>query len=210
MSVRKPSNRSRRNLIGYFYSSKMKRHLPFESTVQLDQCYLLDYAPNVVHFETEPLVINYEYDGKDYQYVPDIYAELVDEPARIYECKPAKYVNTDINQRKISAGRAYCKQNGLCFVLAISETIRAGFFLKNVKFLHTYAERSVSVERKHLILDVLSHTITPFTIESLAQSVDAKETISCMHDIFYMLFHSEITTNIEHERLQFNSFVWLP
>ena len=70
MAVRKVSNRGG-NIIGHFPSLKMRRMVAFESTIERDYLYLLDYDPSVTNFEEQPLTISYAYQGKSYHYTPD-------------------------------------------------------------------------------------------------------------------------------------------
>jgi hypothetical protein len=56
MPVRKVHNRGE-NIIGKFPSLKMKRMVSFESTIERDYLYLLDYEADITHFEEQPLTI---------------------------------------------------------------------------------------------------------------------------------------------------------
>jgi hypothetical protein len=72
MSVRRVSNRGG-NIVGHFPSLKLGRMVAFESLIERDFIYLLDYEPAVEHFSEQPLVIRYQHAGKKRQYTPDFH-----------------------------------------------------------------------------------------------------------------------------------------
>ena len=63
MPVRKVSNRGG-NAIGRFPSTKMGRMIAFESLLERDFIYLLDYDPTVDWFEEQPLSIEYQHEAQ--------------------------------------------------------------------------------------------------------------------------------------------------
>jgi hypothetical protein len=70
MPVRKVSNRGG-NIIGKFPSIKMRRMIAFESLLERDFIYLLDYDKDVEWFEEQPLTIEYQHEGKRRHCIPD-------------------------------------------------------------------------------------------------------------------------------------------
>ncbi len=65
MPVRQVSNRGG-NVIGKFPSIKMGRMIAFESLLERDFIYLLDYDPAVEWFEEQPLTIEYMSDDQGF------------------------------------------------------------------------------------------------------------------------------------------------
>ena len=72
MPVRNVSNRGG-NAIGRFPSLKMQRMIAFESLLERDFIYLLDYDAAVTWFEEQPLTIEYQHEGKLRHYTPDFH-----------------------------------------------------------------------------------------------------------------------------------------
>ena len=72
MPVRKVSNRGG-NIVGRFPSLKMGRMIAFESLLERDFIYLLDYDVRVEWFEEQPLTIEYQHDGQALHYTPDFH-----------------------------------------------------------------------------------------------------------------------------------------
>lgn len=82
--VRKVSNRGG-NAIGRFPSTKMVRMIAFESLLERDFIYLLDYDPAVEWFEEQLLSIEYLHEGKLLHYTPDFHL-LEDGQHVLVEC----------------------------------------------------------------------------------------------------------------------------
>ena len=105
MPVRTPSNRGG-NTIGWFASYKMRRSIAYESLLECDYLYLLDFADEVVAFEEQPLTITYQHAGRTHRYTPDFRVSQGGHELLI-ECKPLALVGTDENRRKFAAGEAW-------------------------------------------------------------------------------------------------------
>ena len=100
MPVRKVSNRGG-NVIGRFPSTKMGRMIAFESLLERDFIYLLDYDPAVEWFEEQPLSIEYVHEAKLLHYTPDFH--LLERGQHVLvECKPERFVDTEENRRKFA------------------------------------------------------------------------------------------------------------
>ena len=95
MPVRKVSNRGG-NIIGHYPSLKLGRMVAFESLIERDLIYLLDFEPDVTWFAEQPFTISYQYEGKALNYTPDFHVIRADQNILV-ECKPQKFVNTDVN-----------------------------------------------------------------------------------------------------------------
>ena len=106
MPVRKVSNRGK-NIIGKFPSIKMRRMIAFESLIERDFLYLIDYDKEVDWFEEQPLTIEYQYEGEIRHYTPDFH--IIEKGREVLiECKPEKFVLSAENQRKAFIARDWC------------------------------------------------------------------------------------------------------
>ena len=76
MPVRKVSGRGR-NMIGHFPSLKLGRMVAFESLIEQDYLYVLDYETEVTWFEEQPLTIAYTWQEKPYEYTPDFHVNAL-------------------------------------------------------------------------------------------------------------------------------------
>ena len=105
MSVRKVSNRGG-NIIGRFPSLKLGRMVAFESLIERDFIYLLDFESDVTWFAEQPLTIPYQHKGKTRSYTPDFHV-IRDNQNILVECKPQKFISKDDNQRKFAAAQVW-------------------------------------------------------------------------------------------------------
>ena len=130
MPVRKVSNRGG-NIIGKFPSIKMERMIAFESLIERDFIYFLDYEQEVEWFEEQPLTIEYRYEGQVLHYTPDFH--LVERGQDVLvECKPEKFVDKEENRRKSAAALDWCEKHDWEYRV-VTEQIRDGFRLQNIK-----------------------------------------------------------------------------
>src|SRR5260221_3739743 len=141
MPVRKIANHGR-NIIGLFPSLKMGSMIAYESLIELDLLYFLDYEREVEVFEEQPLTIDYFHDGKTYRYTPDFHVIKTGQHW-LLECKPRRLISSEENQRKFAAAEEWCQQNGWIFAVITEEQLRAGHRLRNVKTLTYYARHNV-------------------------------------------------------------------
>src|SRR5215470_15370705 len=92
MGVRRVRN-SGGNVIGTFPSLKMREQIPYESTIERDLLYFLEYETNVVCYQAQPFAITgSSADGAAHSYIPDFQVIRTDSK-EIVECKPAARLN---------------------------------------------------------------------------------------------------------------------
>lgn len=208
MPVRRVSNRGR-NVIGHFPSIKMKRMVAFESLIERDYLYLLDYEPNIEWFEEQPLTIEYQHDGKILHYTPDFH---IVEPGRdiLVECKPLAFVDKDENQRKFSAAHTWCSDRGWAFRVVTDQDVRAGFRLENVKLLTRYARHVVEPGTKGCIYALLHSAQTALSVDDLARRITCTAFSATTAAILCMAFHHEIFIPLDDAPILGNTRVCLP
>ena len=185
MPVRKVSNRGR-NVVGRFPSIKMGRMIAFESLLERDFIYLLDYDVRVEWYEEQPLTIEYLHDGQTLHYTPDFQIVEVGRQVLV-ECKPERFVDTEDNQRKFAIARDWCASRDWEFRVVTDLHIRAGFRLQNIKRLTPYARLAVDVSLCSRIEACLRAAPTT-TLRALAQSIDPADPqriIACLLHLAY-------------------------
>jgi hypothetical protein len=187
MSVRRVSNHGG-NVIGKFPSIKMKRLLAFESLIERDYLYLLDYDPDVEWFEEQPLTIAYQHEDKTLHYTPDFH--LVDKGRDVLvECKPDKFVTTNENRRKFAAARDWCMERGWEFRTVTDLQVQAGCRLRNVKLLTRYARQSVDPDIRWRIYALLHDSQSRPTIAHVARAIPPYTPDTITASILHMAFH---------------------
>ena len=207
MAVRQVSHRGN-NIIGRFPSLKMKRMLSFESLIECDLLYLLDYEPEVERFEEQPLTIEYP-DGPTLRhYTPDFHV-VRSQHNLLIECKPQAFIGTEENRRKFNAARVWCAEHDWSFRVVTDQDLRTGSRLSNVKFLTRYARQVVPPEFKRRVFTLLATASPPRTMTALAQSLAPANPAAVMADLWHLAFHHAIVVALDEGPLSTRSTVEL-
>ncbi len=209
MPVRTVSNRGRRNVIGYFPSLKMHRMVQFESTLERDLIYLLDFAPQVAEFEEQPLKIEYEYEGKILTYTPDFQVVFTNGQRFLLECKPVCFVGLEENQRKFKAAQAWCTKKGWIFQIITDEQLRQGYRLENIKLLTQHARHEVKAEAKGHIFTFLTHATQPLTISDVMLGINLANPAAVIMPVLHMAYHHELHLPLKDAPITPQTFICL-
>ena len=209
MPVRTPSNRGG-NTIGWFASYKMRRSIAYESLLECDYLYLLDFADEVVAFEEQPLTITYRHAGRTHRYTPDFRVSQGGHDLLV-ECKPLALVGADENRRKFAAGEAWAAEHGHQFQVVTEREIRRGCRVENVRFLTQFARYPVEPAVRARILEALSATHEPLTLGQLASVVAEREPASALVPALLQLaYHHKLIVPLDDARISGETAVWLP
>lgn len=208
MPVRKVSNRGG-SVIGRFPSLKMGRMIAFESLLERDFIYLLDYDARVERFEEQPLTIEYEHEGQARHYTPD-FQLLEAGQCVLVECKPERFVDADDNPRKFAIAREWCATRGREFRVVTDRHIRAGFRLQNIKRLTSYARLAVDPRLCRQIEVGLQATPT-MTLQTLAHQIDPADPQRVIACLLHLAFHHHLDLQLDTAPLSDATLVtWRP
>lgn len=195
MPVRKVSNRGG-NVIGRFPSTKMGRMIAFESLLERDFIYLLDFDPSVEWFEEQPLRIEYLHETKLLHYTPDF--RLLERGQYVLvECKPERFAETEENSRKFAVARAWCAEQGWEFRVVTDQQVRNGFRLQNVKLLAQYARQKVDIVIRSQIHAFLRERQEDVSIYNLAQSILPGNPSAVATSIFCLAYQHVISLSLD-------------
>lgn len=207
MPVRKVTNRGG-NVSGYFPSLKMGRMIMFESLIERDYLYLLDYDSQVSWFEEQPLTIKYRYHDKGIHYTPDFH--LVEGGRNVLiECKPLAFVNQDENQRKFQIAQAWCAERAWLFRIVTDQNIRTGFRLENIKLLTRYARQVVAPRIKGRIYALLQSAEVTLSIDEIVRSIADATPAVTTRALLSMAFHHEISLAVDEAPILGNTAICL-
>lgn len=139
------------NIIGTFPSIKMeekiKEGLAFESTIEKDFFYFLEFCPQVKEYYPQPKKVEEIYEGRLAVAYPDVLVKF-DSFDALVEVKPHK-VLVDIDERvkrQLVIERKYALKNNLRFMLITDQILREGYILKNLKMLWRDARRPLDIQ----------------------------------------------------------------
>ena len=189
MPVRKVSNRGG-NVVGRFPSLKMGRMIAFESLLERDFIYLLDYDLRVEWFEEQPLTIEYLHEGQALHYTPDFHLIEAGQHVLI-ECKPERFVDRDDNPRKFAVAREWCIARRGEFRVVTDQQLRTGFRLQNIQRLTRYARMTVDMNLCRQIESCLRATSAP-TLQALAQHLDPVDPQRVTAHVLHMAYHHQL------------------
>lgn len=150
MGIRKITNGGRK-VIGKFPSIKMGRMIMWESQIERDYLYLVDFDADVIFCQEQPLIVRYynDSDGKIHNYTPDFLLVRRDNKKQVIEVKYEKTARSEEYQQLFQRVAPVLHQDGYEFIVVTDHMIRVQPLLRNVKLLHKYAKLRVSNE--HLI-----------------------------------------------------------
>ena len=176
---------------GDFPSLKLGRMVRYNSTIERDLLYFLEYRESVIWYKEQPLTIEWQQpDGQTRHYTPD-YEIHKRHTKFIAECKPeAKLHGTHATQQR-QIGEAWCEVNGYHFVTYTDTELRTGHMLENLKLLWRYARlKNAHVLRKR-ILEASSLDTGSVTVSQLSQGLGLplEEVIPI---VCYLMFHHEL------------------
>lgn len=199
----------RRGTKGKFPSLKMKRMIGYESLIELDCAYLLDYSAGVTSFQEQPFVIRYRNGSQTHRYTPDFYA-VASGQQLVIECKPQRYVYTEENQRIFLAARDWCAANQMHFLVVTDEMLRQGHRLENVKLLTDHARYVIDLDTTARLLGLVMNSGAPLTIAELMVALAPSQPHSAIVPILHLSYHHQLHIPLDEAPITTQSTVTLP
>jgi hypothetical protein len=198
------------NIIGKFPSLKMGRMICFESAIERDYVYLLDFEANILSFDEQPFTIEYQYDGKTLHYTPDFHIVYADHRNALTECKPSNLVESDDNQRKFKVARAWCAERGWDFHVVTDTQLRTGYRLQNIKSLTGYARHRLPPQIQGRVYAALEAASIQLTVGDVARFLVPQNPVFALAWIWYLAFHHQVMIPLEAAPVSLQSPITLP
>ncbi len=209
MGVRRVRN-SGGNVIGTFPSLKMREQVPYESTIERDLLFFLEYDTNVVRYQAQPFAITGSFaDGVAHSYIPD-FQVIRTNGKEIVECKPTARLNDAHTQQQLALGQAWADTNQHLFVVITDTDLRAGHRLANLKLLWRYSRLSVSVRLIEQCRACITAQPEGVPLASLAAFLSGQVSPSTQLPSLYSLMFQDLLHADLTEPLSPATRVWLP
>lgn len=205
--VRKVSNHGK-NIIGYLPSLKMKRMVSFESLIEHDFIYVLDFEPAVERFCEQPLTIEYQHEGKKRRYTPDFHIVHLGQDLLV-ECKPQPLVNDPVNQIKFEAARQWCQDRGWFFGVMTDAHLATTSRVENIKLLTRFARYTVGAEVQGRILAFLAGVTQPVAVSDVMRVVSPEAPQQAVIPILHMAFHHQVYVPLNAGKITVDSPITL-
>lgn len=140
MSVRKITNTGNKKNIGRFPSLKLKRNVWWESQIERDYIYLLEFDTQVISYAEQPLKVSYRFNTKIHHYTPDFLKHSCNKK-QIIEVKPKKKLLEIKIIEMLHIVAQLLENEGYEFLVVTDEQIRIQPKLNNIKLLWKYARK---------------------------------------------------------------------
>ncbi|QIY91622.1 TnsA endonuclease N-terminal domain-containing protein [Chryseobacterium gallinarum] len=214
------------SLSGIINIDHLKNPIQFESSLERDYIFLLEYDQNVKQYLEQPLKITYFDDNKKQRtYIPDFIVEHFDDsPTELIEIKYTSTLKAkkDELEQKFKAAKEYCQRNNLIFKVADEIYIREHreIELYNYKFLHRYKNYFYNINKDRTAFPILNEnlvllrtklkelkkcTVSDLIVQSAKDSDKQAELIFL---IWYMVSNNFIKTDLT-KKLTLNSIICL-
>lgn len=139
--ARKINNRNGLSkIVGLFSSYKMSIQIPWESQLERDFCYLLEFDKKIKNFFSQPKTFFFNYDGNEIKYTPDFYIEYFDGFHEYIEIKFSESLIKPKIANKLKLLTKYFKMNDINFRIVCEDEVRLQPRLNNIKFLSKYSK----------------------------------------------------------------------
>lgn len=181
----------------------------YESFLERDFIYLLEFDPDVVSFAEQPFSLEYPVAGKAHTYTPDFQVRYVRQRNVLVECKPKAYVDTDENRLKFRAAHAWCAERGWEFRVVTDDIVRQGPRLQNIKLLTRYARLGVPPQSQSRVFGALA--VTPrLCLGQLAYVLDPTDPPAAVPSLLHLAFHHTIALALDEAPLSMDTLMELP
>lgn len=199
------------SLTGHVISVKNNDIIEFESSLERDFVYLLEYNQNVLNYCEQPIQIEYFNNNRKYHYIPDFYVKYLDNTQDIIEIKYEKDLleKSKDFEVKFKAANEFCSLNGFNFRI-ISEKDINPIEVFNYRFLsyYKYPFSEINSGDIELILNklkIFKKMTVNLLLESLSRDQDRKA------ELLYVVWHlvsNHLINYQSNEKLNMNSLLW--
>lgn len=196
-------------IVGRYPSRKLKRMVSYQSHIERDFIYLLEFHEAVNTYKEQPLTIVYMDGGKTRRYTPDFYMECSGQ-GYLIECKHHEYLQVKKNRVKWQAATEWCLQEGMLFHVVTGQQMRVGYRLQNVKLLLEHSRYVVNDDIRSAIMIALLSLNRSCQISSLISEVRPENPQSLLLPVLHMIYEGRLTTSLDEAPITVGSWVNLP
>jgi hypothetical protein len=211
VAVRKIKNRGG-SITGQFPSFKMPTQMiQYESTIERDLCYVLEFDEGVTHYEAQPFRIYYiGGDTKVHSYTPDFHVFHADGTKDIVECKPNTRLYDQHTQQQMEIGQAWADANDHTFVVITDEELRQGHNLANIKLLWRFRQMAIEYKLVTRTIEYLKQRPQGASLmEVAAYAESSPERYALAPFLLCLVFQRVLLTDLA-QPLSPESQLWLP
>lgn len=162
---RRVLTRRTKRVVGGFLSVKMQSTLPWESQIERDYFYCLEFNHDVRAFAAQPTCLNLLVDGRPRRHFPDVLVQYHNGVSEYHEIKTDRDAVAPENLALFEAARIHCAQDSIGYRVVPESTIRLQPRLTNCQTLMHHRRKSVNLDDELQIVSAL--TKGPLVYEEL-------------------------------------------
>lgn len=194
-----------RKVIGKFPSLKTGKMIMWESQLERDYLYLVEFDPDVVSCQEQPLAVRYfnDDDKEFHRYVPDFHLIRKNGKEQIIEVKDEERALSKEYQDIFRRVIPIFHREGYEFLVVTEKQIRIQPRLCNVKLLQRYAK--VPIENKHaIVLNRLFSNQKEFALSEVINQLAPRGISS--QEVYSLIRHGLLKVDIT-KKIESNSLV---
>lgn len=185
-------------VVGTFPSEKLGTWVKYDSPLEREFIYFLEYYLVVLKYKTQPFVVSVQLkDGKAHKYTPDFWLEFVDGTKAIVEIEFAAFLNTENTTQQIEIGTRWAKENDHEFMLITDQDIRKGSQLNNLEILYRYRRLGIPQEVISKCLTYISSMRYGAALWCLADHLNPSDPARAKPWIWALMFQHVLEANLD-------------
>lgn len=194
MSVRDITNRGSKKIIGKFPSYLMGTIVMWESKLERDFLYLLEFDPDVLSYTGQPVRILYNFAGKLCRYTPD-FLVVRKHKRQIIEVKPKDRIFKGDNEQRFRIISQVCRAVGYEFKVVTEANIRVQPRLNDIRLLWKYARTPFTPQHQLYCKELLGDGREMY----LGDVMQALESRGISRRVIYsMMYHKILAVDLMH------------
>ena len=185
ISRQQRKNRGYKQTVGNFSSCKMGTSVWYNSLLQKDFMYWLEFDPDVLSFATPAVTVDYYSNGKPKSYAPD-FQVVRHTKNQIIEVKPKKKVESDEYRHLYQILSDFYEETAWALIVLTESEVQREPLLSNIKLLYRYARENFSINEYRDCLEVV-RSQAPASLTEIGQALDDLQIRRNV--LFKLLFH---------------------
>ncbi|WP_280667894.1 MULTISPECIES: TnsA-like heteromeric transposase endonuclease subunit [unclassified Kitasatospora] len=184
-----PSYRGQRHFPGLYWAATTGAHVGFESWLERDHAILLDFAPEVTGFASQPFWLFWPAAKRVRSHAPDYFARIEDGRGLVIDCRPVERID-DRSAESFAAMEAACEAVGWGYrLVGAVDPVR----MANVRWLAGYRHPRHGASAD-LTAAVLSAFEAPSALVGQAELVG--ELLEVLPAVFHLLWRGRLTADL--------------
>ena len=192
-------NAGRLKVVGQFHSYKNGVSVSWESQVERDLLYCLEFAQDVASYVPQPETFEFWLDGKKCRYTPDVRVTQTDGEIRFKETKAELPNPESVMALRLNAAQSAIEGKGYALDIVCADEIRRGHFVTNIRLLYRYAQWLLPEEFAEKINRVLPPA--GLALGALVEAVGAEYTGA----IYRLMYDQFISVDMEAAPISFGT-----